>query len=140
MNALSPEEARQQLAEASDRAELSRSDAVVGAGVTGGIGILVAATLAAATVWRGSPVGLGVSMGVYAVALALLMWWQASKFRISDRRWRRRYQWGFGLTMTLYVVGILWESFAFPGWAIFAPFCVAVAVPALVSAVKMWRG
>ncbi len=140
MNALSPEQARQQLDEAADRAELSRTDAAVGALTTGGIALLVAATLAAVTFFRGSPVGFGISMGVYVVALALLMWWFIKRFRISDRRWLRRYFWGFGLTMLLYLAGILWESFAFPGWAIFAPYCVLVAVPGVVAALRMLRG
>lgn len=140
MTALSPEQARQQLGEATDRAQLARSHAAVGAGFTGGVAIVVAATLAAVTVWRGSPVGLAISMGIYAVALALLGWWYVRNFRISDRRWRQRYLWGFGLTMLLYTVGIFWVSFAFPGWAIFAPYCVLVAVPGLVAAVRMLRG
>lgn len=44
------------------------------------------------------------------------------------------------MTMALYTAGIFWESFAFPGWAIFAPFCVLVAVPGVVAAVRMLRG
>ncbi len=139
MNSLSPGQARQQLNEAADRAGLSRTDAAVGAAFTGGVAILVAATLAAVTVWRESPVGIGISMGLCATALTLLLWWQASRFRISDRRWRRRYLLGFGLTMALYTAGIFWESSAFPGWGIFAPYCVLVAVPGTVAAVRMLR-
>lgn len=140
MNSLSPEQARQQLDEAAQRAQLSRIDAAVGAAFTGGVAVLVAATLAAVTAWRESPVGIGISMGIYAVALALLLWWHTSRFRISDRRWRQRYLLGFGLTMTLYSGGIFWESFAFPGWVIFAPYCVLVAVPGVAAAVRMLRG
>lgn len=140
MNYLSPEQARQKLDEAAQRAQLSRIDAAVGAAFTGGVAVLVAATLAAVTAWRESPVGIGISMGIYAVALALLLWWHTSRFRISDRRWRQRYLLGFGLTMTLYSGGIFWESFAFPGWVIFAPYCVLVAVPGVAAAVRMLRG
>lgn len=140
MNSLSPEQANQQLDEAATRARLSRTDAAVGATFTGGIAVLVAATLAAVTLWRGSPVGIGISMGVYTIALALLLWWHSSKFRISDRHWRRRYLLGFGLTMALYTAGILWEALAFPGWAILAPYCVLVAVPGVAAAVRMLRG
>lgn len=139
MNSLSPAEARRQLDEAADRADLSRTDAAVGAAFTGGVAFLVAATLAAVTLWRESPVAIGISMGLCAAALTVLLWWQASRFRISDRRWRRRYLLGFGLTMALYTAGILWESFAFPGWGIFAPYCVLVAVPGMVAAVRMLR-
>ena len=138
-NSISPEEARQQLLEATDRAAVSRSDAAIGAAVTGGLGVLLAVTLTAVTFWRGSAVGLIVSMGVYVVALSLLMWWQYSKFRIYDRNWRRQYLWGFGLSMVLYSVGIFWGAFAFPGWGIFAPYCVLVAVPGLVAAARMMR-
>ncbi len=140
MNALSPEQARQQLDEATDRAQLSRTDAFIGAAFTGGVALLIAATLAAVTLWRDNPVGFGISMGIYAVVLALLIWWHAKKVRISDRRWRHRYYWGFGLTISLYTVGIFWESFAFPGWAIFGPYCVLVAVPGVVAAARMLRG
>ncbi len=140
MNSLSPEQARQQLDEAAQRARLSRTDAAVGAAFTGGVAVLVAATLAAVTLWRERPVGIVVSMGIFAVALALLLWWHTSRFRISDRRWARRYLLGFGLTMALYTVGIFWESFAFPGWAVFAPFCVLVALPGVAAGMRMLRG
>ncbi|MGV8846671.1 hypothetical protein [Tessaracoccus sp.] len=107
---------------------------------SGGTAVLVAATLTSVTIWRENPVGFAISMVVYAAALSLLVWWQTSRFRISDRHWRRRYLVGFGLTMALYTAGIFWQSFAFPGWAIFAPFCVLVAVPGLVAAFRMLRG
>ncbi len=140
MDSFSPEQARQQLDEAAARAELPRTDAAVGAAFTGGVALLVAATLAAVTAWREHPAGNGVSMGVFAVALALLLWWHTSRVRISDRAWTRRYLLGFGLTMALYTGGIFWESFAFPGWAIFAPYCVLVAAPGVAAAIKMRRG
>ena len=139
MDPITPEEAREQLMEATDRAAVSRSDAAIGATLTGGLGVLLAATLTAVTLWRGNAVGLVVSMGVYMVALALLMWWQFSRYRIHDRNWRRQYFWGFGLSVVLYSVGIFWEAFAFPGWAVFAPYCVLVAVPGLVAAARMLR-
>jgi len=139
MNKLSPDQARQQLDEAAERAQLSRADAAIGAAFTGGIAVLVAATLTAVTHWRESPAGIAISMGIFVVALALLMGWHARRFRIADRRWRRRYLLGFGLTMALYTGGIFWEAFAFPGWAIFAPYCVLVAVPGVVAAVRMLR-
>lgn len=139
MSEISPDQARQQLGEAADRAELPRTDAAVGAAYTGGIAVVVAATLAAVTHWRESPAGVAISMGIFAVALALLVGWHARRFRIADRRWRRRYLLGFGLTMALYTAGIFWEAFAFPGWAVFAPFCVLVAVPGVVAAVRMLR-
>lgn len=140
MNSLSPEQARQQLDEADQRARLSRTDAAVGAALTSGVAILIAVTLAAVTFLRERPVGIGVSMGIFAVALAVLLRWHTNRFRISDRRWARRYLLGFGLTMALYTVGIFWESFAFPGWAVFAPFCLLVAVPGVMAAIKMLRG
>lgn len=56
MNSLSLEQARQQLDEAVERARLSRTDGPVGAAFTGGIAVLIAATLAAVTAWRESPV------------------------------------------------------------------------------------
>ena len=80
MDPITPEEAREQLMEATDRAAVSRSDAAIGATLTGGLGVLLAATLTAVTLWRGNAVGLIVSMGVYMVALALLMWWQFSRY------------------------------------------------------------
>lgn len=139
MSSLTPDQARAQLAEAADRVELSRSDSRVGATFTATLAVLIAATLATVTFWRDDPVGLVASMGVYAVVLALLLWWHRSRLRVIDRKWGGRYALGFGLTMVLYSVGILWEAFAFPGWAVFAPYCVLVAVPGLVAARRMLR-
>lgn len=140
MSSLSPDQARQQLDEADQRSQLSRTDAGTGAAYTGGLAVLVAATLAAVTVWRTNPVGVVVGMGVYAVALALLVGWHSRKVRVAGRGWGRRYLLGFGATMVLYTVGIFWEAFAFPGWGIFAPYCVLVALPGLAAAVQMRRG
>lgn len=140
MNSLSPEQARQQLDEADQRARLSRTDAAVGAALTGGVAILVAATLTAVTFWRERPVGIVVSMGIFAVAVALLMGWYTSRSRISEQSWARRYLLGFGMTMALYTGGIFWESFAFPGWVVFVPFCVLVAVPGVAAGMRMLRG
>lgn len=139
MSSLTPEQAREQLDEATDRAALSRTDARIGAAFTGGLAVLIAATLASVTVWRDNPVGVSVSMSVFAVTLALLLWWHGSRFRISDRKWTRRYALGFGLTIALYSAGIFWESFAFPGWAVFAPYCGLVAIPGIVAAIRMLR-
>ncbi len=138
MNTPSPEQARQQLGEAATRAKPSRRDAAIGAAVTGGLSLIIAATLTAVTFWRGNPVALATSMGIYALSIALLMWW-LSRRRVTDRGWARRYLWGFGSTMVLYSVGIVWQSLAFPGWAIFAPFCLLVAVPGVVAAGKMLK-
>ncbi len=138
MNTPTPERARQQLSEAGARIKPSERDTAIGAMVTGGLSIVIAATLTAVTFWRESPVALAVSMGLYVLLIAVLMAWN-SRRRVNDRGWIRRYVWGFGTTMALYMVGIFWESFAFPGWAIFAPFCVLVAAPGIVAAVRMMK-
>ncbi len=138
MDTPTPEQARRQLDEAGTRAKPSRRDAAIGAAATGGLSIVIAATLAAVTYWRENPVGFVVSMGVCAVSVALLTVWMLHR-RVVDRGWARRYYWGFGLTMVLYSVGIFWESFAFPGWPIFAPFCVLVAAPGVIAAVRMLK-
>lgn len=133
------EQARKQLAEAADRVRVSRTDSRVGAAFTGGLAVLIALTLATVTLLRDNPVGVAVTMGAYAVALAMLLWWHRETFRISDRKWTRRDALGFGLTIALYTAGIFWESAAFPGWAIFAPYCILVSVPGIVAAVRMLR-
>lgn len=139
MSPLTPEEARKQLDEAAGRVELSQTDARVGAAYTGGLAMLIALALATVTLLRDNPVGVVLAMGAYAVALAMLLWWHRSRFRISDRKWAGRYALGFGLTIALYTAGIFWETTAFPGWAVFAPYCVLVATPGLVAAVRMSR-
>lgn len=140
MSSLSPEQARQQLDEADQRSRVARTDAGAGAAYTGGLAVLVAVTLAAVTFWRANPLGVVVGMGVYAVALALLVGWHSRRVRVAGRGWGRRYLLGFGSTMVLYAVGIFWEAFAFPGWAVFGPYCVLVAVPGVAAAVQMQRG
>ncbi len=139
MSQHTPEQARKQLDEAADRVKVSRTDSRVGAAFTGGLAMLIALTLATVTLLRDNPVGVLVTMGAYVVALAMLLWWHRRKFRISDRKWTRRYVLGFGLTITLYTAGILWETTAFPGWGVFAPYCVLVAAPGFVAAVRMLR-
>lgn len=139
MNSLSPQQARQQLDEAAERAQLGHSDARVGALLTGGLSIVIAATLTAATRWRHSPVGLSLSLGFFLAAMGAMLGVYSMKVKVTDRRWQSRYLLGFGLTMVLYTGGIFWEAFAFPGWAIFAPYCVLVAVPGIVAAFRMLR-
>lgn len=138
MNPLTPDQARQQLDEAASREAAARIDSWVGALFTGLLGILIAGTLAAVNVWDGRA-GAAVSMGVFGVLLLLLLTWQRSRMRISNRGWGLTYGVGLGLTMALYVIGIMWGSFAFPGWAIFGPYCVLVAIPAMVAAARMLR-
>ncbi len=140
MSSLSPDQARRQLDEADQRSQLSKTDTTVGAAFTGGIAVLVAVTLTVVTLWRDSSLGLIIGMGAFAVTLALLLGWHASKVRVAPRGWGRRYLLGFGATMVLYTVGIFWEAFAFPGWGVFAPYCVLVALPGLAAAVQMRRG
>lgn len=138
MNQPTPSQARQQLDEATTRAQPSRRDTTIGAAATGGLSVVIAATLAAVTFWRDNPGGFAVSMGVFGVSVALLTVSMLRR-RVVDRGWVRRYYWGFGSTMVLYSIGIFWESFAFPGWAIFAPFCVLVAAPGVIAAVRMLK-
>ncbi len=138
MSTPTPDQARQQLDEATTRATPSRRDTTIGAAVTGVLSMVVAATLTAVTFWRGNLLALAISMGIYGLAIALLMWW-LSRRRVSDRGWAKRYIWGFGVTMLLFLAGIRWMSFAFPGWAIFAPFCVLVATPGVIAAVRMLK-
>ena len=138
MNTLSPKQAREQLDEATARAELSHSYAPIGATFMGAIAVLTATLLATVTLLRDNPVAVLVSTAMCLIAIGLLIWWLTRKFRISDRSWPRRYYVGFGLTMALYVAGILWGSTS-PSWAIFGPYCVLVAVPGLIAAGRMLR-
>ena len=138
MNSPTPDQARQQLDEAASRGEAADTDSWVGALFTGTLGILIAGTLAAVNVWDGRA-GATISMGVFSALLFLLMWWHRRRMRISNHGWALTYLLGFGLTMALYVIGIMWGSFAFPGWAIFGPYCVLVATPAIVAAARMLR-
>lgn len=138
MENLSVDEASKRLAEANTRQRVAQTDAATGAAFTSALGILVAATLAAINVW-GTGLGIALSMVAYGIALVALLWWQRSRMRVAERGWARAYGFGFGGTMALYIIGIIWSSSTFPGWAIFAPFCVLVAVPTFVSAVWMLR-
>lgn len=138
MSQPSPNQARQQLDEATTRARPSHRDTVIGAAATGVLSVVVAAALTAVTFWRGNLTALAISMVIYVLAIALLVFWM-SRRRVTDRGWVKRYVWGFGVTMLLYFAGIMWQSFAFPGWGIFAPFCVLVAAPGVIAAVRMLK-
>lgn len=140
MSSLSPDQARQQLDEADQRSQLAQTETTASAAFTGGVAVLVAVTLTAVTLWRDNSLGLIIGMGVFAVTLALLLGWHARTVRVAPRGWGRRYLLGFGSTMVLYTAGIFWEAFAFPGWGIFAPYCVLVALPGLAAAAQMRRG
>lgn len=137
MSSLTPDQARRQLSDASNREALGRSHSRVGAVFTASLGCLVAATLAVVSALRGTPVAVAGSMAVYLAVLSALISWQQRSMRVAARGWGRSYLTGFGVTMTLYIIGIGWESFAFPGWRVFAPYCVLVAIPSLLAAVKM---
>lgn len=138
MNQPSANQARQQLDEATTRARPSHRDTVIGAAATGGLSIVVAAALTAVTFSRGNLTALAISMVIYGLSIAILIFWLTRR-RVTDRGWVKRYIWGFGLTMLLYLAGIMWQSFAFPGWGIFAPFCVLVAAPGVIAAVRMLK-
>ena len=134
-----PDQAHAQLAEAGTRAKSVHTDAGVGARYTAVLGVVIAALLTVVALLRGNPIGLAISVGGYVAVLGALVGWQQKRFRVAPRGWGRRYLWGFGLTMALYSGGIFWESLAFPGWGLFAPYCVLVAVPSLIAAATMSR-
>ena len=132
------DQARAQLDEAAARGRQARTDAPVGARYTALLGVLVAVLLAVVALVPNG-VGLAVTMCCFTAVLGALIGWQQQRFRIASRGWGRRYGWGFGLTMVLYSGGIFWQAFSFPGWLVFAPYCVLVCVPSLVAAVGMVR-
>ena len=139
MAALTPDQAQQQLAEATERSKAASTDSRVGVIYTVLLGATVALLLAAIAQWGRGPIGLAISMGVYLLVLGALIWWQATRMRVANRRWGVAYRLGLGLTMTLYVLGIIWTTTSFPGWAIFGPYCALVAVPCVLSAIWMAR-
>lgn len=139
LTAMTPDQAQAQLNEASTRGKLARTDSGVGARYTAVLGVVIAALLTVVALLRGNPVGLAVSIGGYMAVIGALVGWERRRFRVAPRGWGRRYLWGFGVTMALYTGGIFWESLAFPGWGLFAPYCVLVAVPSLIAATVMVR-
>lgn len=130
------------LAQAATTRVVSAADAQVLTAYLVGIGAAVAGVLAASW-WmlsHDSPAGFAAIMGGYAVVLALLVGVQR-RARSTPRGFKQVYGWGFGLTMGLYVLGVLWFSFTRP-WlsgAVFLPYCLLVAAPVWVAAVKIWR-
>jgi integral membrane sensor domain MASE1 len=140
MTSLTPEEARDQLATADTLATTSGADARIGAFTTAGVGVLVALMLAMSKAFaETNTVAFLIGVVVYVLAIGALSIWHARRFRVAIRGWNRRYVSSFVLTMVLYSIGILWFTSGSPSWALFAPYCVLVALPMLVAAGRSAR-
>jgi cadmium resistance protein CadD (predicted permease) len=140
MTPLTPEEARDQLATADTLATTSGTDARIGAFTTAGVGVLVALMLAMSKAFAGTnTVVFLIGVVVYVLAIGALMIWHGRRFRVANRGWSRRYRASLGVTMTTYTIGIVWATSGSPSWALFAPYCVAVALPMVVVASRMAR-
>jgi peptidoglycan/LPS O-acetylase OafA/YrhL len=140
MTPLTPEEARDQLATADTLATTSGTDARIGAFTTAGVGVLVALMLVMSKAVAGTnTVAFLIGSVVYVLAICGLMIWHRRRFRVANRGWSRWYGASLGFTMALYGIGIAWVTSGSPSWAVFAPYCVLVALPMVVAAGRMAR-
>ena len=140
MTPLTPEEARDQLATADALATSSGKAARYGAILMAVVGMLAGAVTFAFPVFASiSPVISAIGATVYLVWLGALLSWQYRCARVEGRRWSLHYGAAFGLTMVLYAIGVAWSISSSPSLAIWAPYCVLVALPMLFAASRMAR-
>jgi hypothetical protein len=141
MTPLTPEHARAQLATADILATTSGKEVRIGAFTTAGVGVLLALMLAMSKAFAGTNrVAFLIGVVVYVLAIGALMLWHGRRFRVANRGWSRRYRASLGVTMTTYAIVIVWATSGSPSWALFAPYCVLVALPMVVVASRMaWR-
>jgi len=71
--------------------------------------------------------------------LGALLPWQYRRTRVTQRGFGVRYGASFGLTMTLYATGVVvgWSTSGSPSVPLFATYCVLVALPMVLTAVRM---
>ncbi len=139
---LTSQQARERLAAVDQFAAVTaRRAGPVAAVTTAGVGVLVALALAATYVTLPDhPVAFAVSFALYGVALAALMVWNHRRQVVAQHGFKKAYAAGFTTTMALYVVGIATISIGDWPWPLAALYCVAVAVPMVIAAVRMARG
>jgi len=139
---ITPAEAAAALARAATARVVSAADVRALTAYLVGLGAGVAGVLAGSW-WMLSHenvIGFAAVMGGYGLVLALLIGIQR-RARSTPRGFRRIYAWGFGATMALYVIGVMWYSFTRPGppAAVFLPYCLLVALPVWIAAMLIRR-
>lgn len=138
---MTAQQAREDLAVAEGTPITGRADARRLAHALLGIGLAVAALLAASRAFtaNGNTVGVVVSLAAYMAVLGSLVGAQRT-VKAVPRGYRRRYLTGLMLTMALYTFGILWFSVLqdpAPSWTVFGPYCLLTALPSLLAAARI---
>jgi hypothetical protein len=139
MTPLTPEEARAQLATADILATTSGKEVRIVAISMTGVGVLVAVATALSGFARTNKVVYVIGMFVYFTAMLTLQIWCARRVRVSTRGWSVRIGASAAVTLVLYGIGMAWTTYGSPSWALFAPYCVLVALPMVVVASRMAR-
>ena len=139
MRPLTPEDARDHLSAASTLAATSRKAALNGAVPTAVIGVLIGTVTFMFPVFAAvSPVASAISLTVLVLWLGALIPWQYRRSHVAERGWSVRYGASFGFTVALYAIGIIgWSASGWPSWPVFAAYCVLVALPMVLMAVRM---
>ena len=80
-----------------------------------------------------SPAGLIVSIFAFGAIMQVVMFWRQKTKTATSREWARRSGWAFGLTVALYVVGVLLAALGAvgPSPAFWIPYAIATALPAV---------
>lgn len=140
MTQLTPEEARDRLATADALATSSGKAARYGAILMAAVGVLAGTVTFAFPVFASiSPAISAIGATVYIVWFGALQSWQYRRARVAGRRWSLQYAAAFGLTMVFYAIGVAWSTSSSPSLAVWAPYCVLVALPMVFAASRMAR-
>jgi|SRR5665647_543437 hypothetical protein len=139
MTPLTPEQARAQLATADILATTSGKEVRIVAISMAGVGVLLAVATALSGLAVTNKAVYVIGMFVYFTAMLTLQIWCARRVRVSARGWSLRYGASAAVSMALCGIGIAWTTNGSPSWALFAPYCVLVALPMVVVASRMAR-
>jgi hypothetical protein len=139
MRPLTPEEARDHLSAASSLTTTSGKAALNGAIPTAVIGVFVGTgTFTYSALASVSALFAAIGLTVLILWLGVLIPWQYRRTCVTPRGWSVRYGASFGLTMVLYAAGIIgWSTSSASSAPAFAAYCVLVALPMVLTAIRM---
>ncbi|WP_040157069.1 hypothetical protein [Mobilicoccus massiliensis] len=132
------DEARRSLDEASGISVVTGRDLRVLQRVLVGIGAAMAAVLLFVRALGDHPWGLAVAMGLYVVAILLLLRWQRT-VTAAPRGYGSRYGMGIAGTSAMYGLGIALIAGQNPSWSLTALLALLTVAPAVLAARSIAR-
>jgi hypothetical protein len=137
---LTPEEAGDRLDVADTLAATSGTAAARYATIPmAAVGLLAGTVLFACEGFAFSPWVSAIWVTVYVGALGASISWQYRRAPVLDHRWSLGLVAALGFTLVLCAIGIAWSAVRSPSLVVFAPYCVLVALPMALPALRTAR-